>query len=520
VVTVLVISILFLGSLLLAFLVNYCPRKPAEAETPFYFGVCFGGTTIQEAETLIDRIKGFTNLFVMQSGTFVGNTDAILEIGDYAVSNNLSYAIMGDVDKDYNGDSGIDYNQYFFRYRGWIESWIDTVKERWGNRFLGLYYGDEFGGKMLDRDFELCFPGCEVNATVLKDGSIYVEFIDSTRAYYYPNGDVLVIIVDIGTVMNGRLTVYYPNETLIEIENVPEPTEETKKTFPEGTQFMWLGYGHNITLVNYYANGEVTVKNGTERILYTPENGSVVISQFDSYSTVLEKNPLKNMDEAAQKFVTCNIENLEWLTNKDVTLFTSDYGLYWWDYLSGYDFVLAQLGWNNTAAQEIALVRGAANMQNKCWGTIITWTYQNAPYLANADQIYDQMRMSYECGAEYVLVFNYAPDMNGTYGILQEDHLDAMEKFWTDVVKNPEIKHASTAAESVLVLPKNYGWGMRTSEDKFWGIWAADDKSEQIWLLSRSLLDEYGYRLDIVYEDPAFILPDCYSNVFYWNQTG
>jgi len=90
---------------------------------------------------------------------------------------------------------------------------------------------------------------------------------------------------------------------------------------------------------------------------------------------------------------------LEWLGNQSVTVLTSDYALHWWDYLSGYDAVLAQLCWNSTAAQEIGLVRGAANLQNKTWGTILTWKYTVPPYLASGEELYSQMRMAYECGA-------------------------------------------------------------------------------------------------------------------------
>ena len=53
--------------------------------------------------------------------------------------------------------------------------------------------------------------------------------------------------------------------------------------------------------------------------------------------------------------------------------------LYWFDYLGGYDTIFAQLGWNTSVInQQIAQLRGAATMQNKDWGTIITWKYHAA----------------------------------------------------------------------------------------------------------------------------------------------
>jgi hypothetical protein len=49
-------------------------------------------------------------------------------------------------------------------------------------------------------------------------------------------------------------------------------------------------------------------------------------------------------------------------------------------------------------------------------------------------QSYDQIRMAYEAGAEYIVIFNYAEDMEGPYGTLQEEHFVALEHFWNEVV--------------------------------------------------------------------------------------
>ncbi|MCW4034604.1 MAG: hypothetical protein NWF03_04500, partial [Candidatus Bathyarchaeota archaeon] len=62
-------------------------------------------------------------------------------------------------------------------------------------------------------------------------------------------------------------------------------------------------------------------------------------------------------------------------------------------------------------------------------------------------------------------------------------------------------------------------WGMRNPEDTIWGLWNGDEQSQQIWQLSRSLLEQYGSSLDIVYEDSEFPVEDIYPHVYYWNQT-
>jgi hypothetical protein len=201
-----------------------------------------------------------------------------------------------------------------------------------------------------------------------------------------------------------------------------------------------------------------------------------------------------------------------------ITTFTSDYLLYWFDYIGGFDVMLAHFGWNNTYGQEIALVRGAAKMQNKQWGTIITWKYTDPPYLDTGEEIYKQLYAAYYAGAEYAVIFNYPQIGNNQYGTLSESHFEALQKLWREIHQNPR-KTRETQAEAVLILPKNYGWGMRSPEDCIWGFWSADDKSPQIWENSRKLLTQYGTRLDIVYDDPAYPVTNKYPIIYYWNQT-
>ena len=57
--------------------------------------------------------------------------------------------------------------------------------------------------------------------------------------------------------------------------------------------------------------------------------------------------------------------------------------------------MFAELGWNVSVAEQIALVKGAARLQDKEWGAMITWKYRSPPYLDSGDQIYNQMLMSY-----------------------------------------------------------------------------------------------------------------------------
>ncbi|MFA5364921.1 MAG: hypothetical protein WC325_07060 [Candidatus Bathyarchaeia archaeon] len=454
---------------------------------PFYVGVTYCGNSTQEAITLIDKVKDYSNLFVLQSGVIQGNPEQITEICDYAVSSDM----------------------YFMVYFGlahsiFMQQWLNNTTGRWGDHFLGVYYCDENGGKMLDYDRPF-FDEATLSSLVKQmDGSVTGFRVDNyTTATYWPDGRI-------------KLTISEP------------PTSPFEP--------------RNETVVEYYTNGTIIATNILEE--YNPratiydsnQSAGLIFEQvpppkitiLENYNTTYTYDELWNMrpfqtyDETAERFTNRYYNSLIQFTNagKNITAITSDYVLYWFDYKSGYNVILAQLGWNHTLAQDIALVRGAATLQNKPWGAIITWKYNNPPYLDSGEAIYNQMRMAYEAGATYVVIFNYAEDMTGPYGTLQEEHFSALERFWNQVVQSPFTEKGSTKAEAVLVLPKNYGWGMRTPEDRIWGIWSADDKSQQIWQISRSLLEKYDLHLDVVYEDPEFTVNDYYSKVYYWNQTG
>ncbi len=156
-------------------------------------------------------------------------------------------------------------------------------------------------------------------------------------------------------------------------------------------------------------------------------------------------------------------------------------------------------------------------MQGKSWGTIITWKYTHPPYLTNGEEMFEQIKVSYEAGAEYVMIFNYSEDSTNP-NILQEEHFQALERFWNDVVQNSKVKHGGIKANTVLILPQNYGWGMRHPDDHIWGIWRPDNTSQQIWNQLQTKIDKHELKLDIVYEDPNYPATGKYNNIYYWDQ--
>jgi len=234
----------------------------------------------------------------------------------------------------------------------------------------------------------------------------------------------------------------------------------------------------------------------------------------------------RDYEEAKKRFVeyiTYHIQ-LNEVTGRSITAFTSDYALYWFDYLAGYDTVFVELGWNHSTPTHIGLCRGAATVQQKDWGAIIVWKDRNLEndnegIYKTGPEMYQDMITAYETGAKYIIIFNYPTDPPfNPYGILTDEHFISIQQFWEHMQGHSE-DYGKTEATAALVLPENYGWAFRNPNDRIWGYWGPDEKSQQIWELTQDLLDQYGYTLDIVYDDPNFPIADIYQEIYYWNQT-
>jgi len=288
-------------------------------------------------------------------------------------------------------------------------------------------------------------------------------------------------------------------------------------------QIPWLDYAKNqlednFLGVYYYdePGGTHIDYNWSRLFMGMKEQNSTIYQTFSpTIESYLQGTLQRDYDEAASHFISSlqNNQDIKKLKSRSIRTFTSDYALYWFDYIGGYDVVFAEFGWNNSITQEIALVRGAAQIQNKSWGAIITWKYMNQPYFDTGDTIYYQMRTAYEAGAKYVVVFNYAEINGDCCGIMRDEHFKALERLWNEVVSEQKIEQGSIKAEHLLVLPKNYGYGMRRPDDKIW-YWGADEETTQIWNYTRKLVLQYGLKLNIAYEDTKFPVTNQYALVF------
>jgi len=397
------------------YLQNYAESDPGCEE--FFFGVSFGGNSTSQAKLLIDRVKGYTNLFIVNSWEICGAANETLldEVCEYAINAGLSVMVYFNfVYYNYTADFGNIYNASSWDLYGvspWHVEWLNTAMAKWGSKFLGVYLYDEPGGKQIDR-----------------------------RHWDGPP-------------MTGK-----PADTFVNVTTYSQAA------------------------ANYTAS--------------LKQSGSM------------------------QHITNTSIPDG---VNSRATLFTSDYALYWFDYLSGYDAVFAQISGitgANSKIQNIALCRGAATAQNKQWGAIITWTYNEPPYLGSAEELLQDMTMAYQAGATYLIVFDYPyTSMENPYGILTDAHFSVMEQFWSQTKDSPRSTSSQNQERVAFVLPKDYGWGMRRPDDKIWGLFPADNMSLPIWNNLNKLIDTYGLKLDIIYDDPQFNVTGEYGKIYYWNST-
>jgi hypothetical protein len=226
----------------------------------------------------------------------------------------------------------------------------------------------------------------------------------------------------------------------------------------------------------------------------------------------------ENYAEASKIYVEYVRAHLDHYLSTGVTLFTADYGLYWFDYKSGYHVVFTEFGWNHSRELHIALCRGAAEVQDKEWGVIVTWKYRHPPYLETAEELLNDMLLAYHAGAKYVVIFNYPEFLN--YGVLTDDHFSVLEQFWNYVTRHPE-KHGTFGGNAAYILPEDYGFGFRMSNDTVWGLWNNDPLSLKIWNDVKDLIKKYNFQLDIIYNESIIIekAKNLYRKLYFWNET-
>jgi hypothetical protein len=239
--------------------------------------------------------------------------------------------------------------------------------------------------------------------------------------------------------------------------------------------------------------------------------------QVDQGSEAIVTNATSYADAAKQYIESLGII-VGYYLNYSGQVFTADYALHWFDYESKYSAVFSEFTSNNTREIAVAQCRGAASSFGRDWGAMLTWKYDAPPYIESGEELYADMVSAYKAGAKYVIVFNY-PKLD-TYGILKNEHFDALKEFWDYTHDNPQ-DFGSQKAKVAYVLPEDYGFGLRRPDDSIWGLFPPDELSAQAWNDVNRLVELYGFGLDIIYDEPGVVdaARGRYERLVFWNET-
>jgi len=108
------------------------------SDPEFFVGVEFAySDNVSDLKNLVDKVKNYTNLFVIGSIEISFNQTALNEACDYVVDSGFHLIVF------FTDSDNEMYNYTIF-------DWMVEAKQKYGDMFLGVYRYDEPGGNQLD----------------------------------------------------------------------------------------------------------------------------------------------------------------------------------------------------------------------------------------------------------------------------------------------------------------------------------------------------------------------------------
>jgi hypothetical protein len=128
-------AVLLISTIFLPLLFMTLGNNSEKTNQGFLVGVTFGSNTVREAKLLIDKVKDYTNLFVVDSWDISTNETAMDEICEYAMKADLNVMVYFDfIFYNLTRTIGTTYNSSSWNEYGvtpWHLPWLNAIKEKW-----------------------------------------------------------------------------------------------------------------------------------------------------------------------------------------------------------------------------------------------------------------------------------------------------------------------------------------------------------------------------------------------------
>ena len=185
--------------------------KISDPSSPFYVGVECGYNNVTLCEAVIDKVKNYTNLFIISSTDIIDNSTLLNEVSDYAYNAGHYFSVYFSPIHSYqdlgeNMSTSTVLPNGTIVHGGYYQStlpmaWLNSSKATYGDRFLGAYVLDEPGGIQLDGGGQ---------RTVNLDQTIEQTYLSTSTAYVtgvngqiqsYLNSSIMTYTADYGLLL-------------------------------------------------------------------------------------------------------------------------------------------------------------------------------------------------------------------------------------------------------------------------------------------------------------------------------
>lgn len=136
-------------------------------EIPIYMGVevAYENATFSDMKVMVDKVKDYTNLIVIGSLDISFNETLLNETCDYITNAGLNFIVLFTEKPKYT-----TYDPFV---------WMAEAKEKYGDKFLGVYRYDEPGGNQIDQG----------NQTLIHNATSYS---DAAQQYVFDLGTIII----------------------------------------------------------------------------------------------------------------------------------------------------------------------------------------------------------------------------------------------------------------------------------------------------------------------------------------